>query len=119
MREVDPDFWDNMTAVAFTYGFMGTPHIDTENLGCFYGLSVGDFGPPTYGDGGGSDTPGLNGAIAVESGVFEVTEVDTRGRLGKVEGRNPHWVTPYSGERYSLVYYRTEGEPEPHVKFVS
>ena len=43
----------------------------------------------------------------------------TRGRLGKVEGRNPHWVTPYCGERYSLVYYRTEGDPEPHAKFVS
>ena len=23
----------------------------------------------------------------------------------------------YAGERYSLIYYRTEGEPEPHEKF--
>jgi hypothetical protein len=28
--------------------FMGSPHIDTENLGCFYGLSVGDFGEVRY-----------------------------------------------------------------------
>jgi hypothetical protein len=46
MREVDPEFWDSMTAVAFTYGFVGSPHIDTENMGCFYGLALGDFGPP-------------------------------------------------------------------------
>jgi hypothetical protein len=46
MREVDSEFWDGMTAVAFTHGFVGSPHIDTENLGCFYGLSLGDFGPP-------------------------------------------------------------------------
>lgn len=26
------------------------------------------------------------------------------GRLAKVDGRFPHWVTPYTGERYSLIY---------------
>ena len=55
----------------------------------------------------------------MESGTREVTHVDTRRKLARVEGRNPHWVTPYAGERYSLIYYRTEGEPEPHEKFTS
>jgi len=73
MREVDPEFWDAMTAVAFTRGFVGSPHIDTENLGGFYGLALGDFEDDGSGGGG--------GAIAVESGVFEVTHVDTWGRL--------------------------------------
>ena len=37
--EVNPAHWDAMTAVAFTRNFRGSPHIDTENVGCFYGLS--------------------------------------------------------------------------------
>ena len=119
MREVNPAHWDAMTAVAFTRNFRGSPHIDTENVGCFYGLSLGEYGggvakpPPPMRAGN------IPGAIAVESGTREVTHVDTRRKLARVEGRNPHWVTPYAGERYSLIYYRTEGEPEPHEKFTS
>ena len=41
------------------------------------------------------------GRIAVESPVREVTLVDTRFGFAKVDGRFPHWVTPYRGERFS------------------
>ena len=51
MREVNPAHWDAMTAVAFTRNFRGSPHIDTENVGCFYGLSLGEYG------GGGPRSP--------------------------------------------------------------
>jgi len=121
MREVDPAHWDAMTAVAFTRNFRGSPHIDTENVGCFYGLSLGDYGPPPAPAAADAfeGISRVSGAIAVESGTREVTHVDTRRKLARVEGRNPHWVTPYAGERYSLIYYRTEGEPEPHEKFTS
>lgn len=45
-----------------------------------------------------------------------MAELDTRGRLGKVDGRFPHWVTPYTtGTRYSLIYYVTSGEVEPQT----
>lgn len=122
MREVDPAHWDAMTAVAFTRGFRGSPHIDTENVGCFYGLSLGDYGPVGGAADDDDDAEGssrVSGAIAVESGTREVTHVDTRRKMARVEGRNPHWVTPYAGERYSLIYYRTEGEAEPHEKFLT
>ena len=124
MREVDPAHWDAMTAVAFTRGFRGSPHIDTENVGCFYGLSLGDYGPvggadDADADAGAEGSARVSGAIAVESGTREVTHVDTRRKMARVEGRNPHWVTPYAGERYSLIYYRTEGEAEPHEKFLT
>ena len=46
------------------------------------------------------------GNIAVECSPFLVAEVETRGRFGKVDGRFPHWVTPYDGTRYSLIYVR-------------
>ena len=50
--------------------------------------------------------------MAVESSPLEVTHVDTFERLGRVDGRYPHWVTPYSGERYSVIYYRTVGDTD-------
>ena len=39
--EVDPSF--EFTAAAFTHGFVGSPHIDKQNLGPFYGLALGNF----------------------------------------------------------------------------
>ena len=44
------------------------------------------------------------GEIAVECSPLLVAEIETKGRLGKVDGRFPHWVTPYVGDRYSLIY---------------
>ena len=51
----------------------------------------------------------------MECSAREVAEVGTRHRLGKVDGRVPHWVAPYDAgaERYSLIYYQTEGKPSP------
>ena len=42
-----------------------------------------------------------------------MTSVDTRGRLGKIDGRYPHWVAPHMGERYSIIYYVSSGEVVP------
>ena len=42
--------------------------------------------------------------------------VNTKNRLAKVDGRNPHWVAPYdhqNTERHSLIFYQTVGEREP------
>lgn len=98
MRSVDPLFAERYSALAVTRQFTGSPHVDTENIGPFYGISLGEF---------------RGGRIAVESSPLEVTEIDTRGRLGRVDGRWPHWVTPYEGERYSVIFYRTEGSVDP------
>jgi hypothetical protein len=102
MATVDPDFAVQFTGLAVTQGFRGSPHIDTTNIGPFYGLSLGDFA-----DG--------EGGIQVEFDAMTVAEVNTKNRLGKVDGRFPHWVAPYdeSCERFSLIYYVTEGEVTP------
>jgi hypothetical protein len=102
ITEIDPTFAQRFTALAVTKNFVGSPHIDTLNVGPFYGLSLGDF------------TPG-GGCIAVECSPFVVAEVNTHGRFGKVDGRFPHWVTPYQGTRYSLIYYVTSGTVEPQT----
>jgi hypothetical protein len=102
MTEVDPEFARRFTAIAVTRGFTGSPHIDKQNIGPFYGLALGTF---AEGQGG----------LRVECGARQVAEVNTRNRLGKVDGRFPHWVAPYEvgAERYSLIYYQTEGEAYP------
>ena len=57
------------------------------------------------------DFPDGEGGLRVEASARVVVEVDTHGRLGKVDGRFPHWVAPYSsGDRYSVIYYVTAGK---------
>ena len=46
--------------------------------------------------------------VSVECSARVVGKVETKNRLGKIDGRYPHWVSPYDGERWSLVFYRTE-----------
>ena len=78
---------------------------DKQNVGPFYGLALGSF---AEGEGG----------LCVECSARVVANINTRNRLGKVDGRYPHWVAPYaaagpgSGERFSLIYYRTIGGPD-------
>ena len=51
----------------------------------------------------------------VECSARVVGCVNTNGRLGKVDGRYPHWVAPYDQgcERFSLIYYQTAGDLVP------
>lgn len=106
IAEIDREFAQRFTALAVTKNFQGSPHIDTLNVGPFYGISMGEFSPE---DGG---------KICVECSATEVAEVETRGRFGKLDGRFVHWVKAYEGTRYSLIYYVTSGEVIPQTTAV-
>jgi hypothetical protein len=114
LASVDPAFAESFSALAVTKGFRGSPHIDKQNTGPFYGLALGSFDDNT-------------GGVCVEVDAFTVAHVNTKGRLGKIDGRYPHWVAPYtyhqnnsfmaSSEedgsamencRYSLIFYSTQ-----------
>jgi len=62
------------------------------------------------------------GELCVESGPAEVTVINTHNRVAAIDGRFVHWVAPgYSGERFSLIYYRRTPDPaaaEPAVRAV-
>ena len=101
MHEIDPEFSETFTALAVTHNFVGSPHIDKQNITPFYGLALGSF---TNGEGG----------LRVEYDAKTVVEMNTKNRLGRIDGRYPHWVAPWNNEngtlnRYSLIYYQTEG----------
>jgi len=104
IESIDKVFAAQFTALAVTKNFRGSPHIDTLNIAPFYGLSLGDFTP----DNGG-------GKLCVECSATEVAEIDTRGKLAKVDGRFCHWVSDYEGTRYSLIYYVTHGDVIPQT----
>jgi hypothetical protein len=107
MATVDQDFANIFTGLAVTKGFVGSPHIDTTNIGPFWGLSIGDFDDGT-------------GGVRVELDPMTVCEVNTKNRLGQIDGRFPHFVAPYdeSKTRYSLIFYLTEGVVQPKTTAV-
>jgi len=53
--------------------------------------------------------------VRVEVDARTVCEVNTCSRIGKIDGRFPHWVAHWdeAEERFSLIYYQTEGEVTP------
>jgi hypothetical protein len=103
MESVDEEFAEKYTALAVTHNFIGSPHIDRQNVGPFYGLSVGDFDDGT-------------GGIMVECTARIVAHNNTKNRVAKCDGRFPHWVAPYDNEnkqRFSVIFYQTMGASQP------
>jgi len=129
LKETDSEFATRCTEIAVTYGFQGSPHIDKQNCGPFYGFALGNFRNGT-------------GGVCVECSTRVVAVVNTKNRIGRIDGRYPHWVDQYGNnerdpssqhehidntgninddaaedtddnttkalpERYSLVYYET------------
>jgi len=97
VAEVDADF--AFSGVALSYGFRGSPHVDTYDISYQWAVSLGAF---------------EGGQLCIESAPDEVSVVNTHGRAAKVDGRFPHWVAPWRGaERYSVIIFKTRGEPAP------
>ena len=66
------------------------------------------------------DFPEAEGGVCVECSARIVAFMNTKDRLGRVDGRYPHWVAPYDQrtDRYSLIYYETGNDfmkPGPAV----
>ena len=92
------------TAMAITKNFRGSPHIDQNDLSVQYAMSVGDFES--------------GGELCVEESPCLVRALDTRNRLVCIDGRYPHWVSGYAGERYSIIFYRSFGQLDPPTQAV-
>mmetsp|Transcript_33751 Transcript_33751/g.67276 ORF Transcript_33751/g.67276 Transcript_33751/m.67276 type:complete len:220 (-) Transcript_33751:178-837(-) len=96
MELVDPAF--DFSGVALSKDFRGSPHVDTYDISYQWALSLGNF---------------EGGQLCMESAPGEVSVIDTHNRAAKVDGRFPHWVAPWAGERYSVIAYKTRGDPSP------
>ena len=93
MRWADPSFpYDHL---AVTRGFLGSPHVDREDVTHQYAMALGDFG-------GGAEL-----VVESEDGRARWV-VDTRGKMARFDGRFAHWVRGYDraeGVRFSVVWY--------------
>ena len=84
-------------ALAITKGFRGSPHIDQHDKTFQYVIALGEF------------TGGELCTEADEDGK-EVVAINVKGKFGRIDGRSVHWVSGWTGERYSIVYYSTSDD---------
>ena len=106
LAQFDTEFAQGFTDMALTKNFIASPHIDKYDVDAQYAMSLGDFGKM----GGGE--------LCVEESPCSVAVINTYMRLAKMDGRFTHWVSGYSGERFSIVFYRTEGPRATKMKAV-
>ena len=95
--------WDTLREMAngFSYStchvnknFTGEPHVDKNNVGLSWALSLGDF---------------EGGELVCETDDPRVLECHaTRRRPVVFDGKKPHWVLPYHGTRYSVILYTSK-----------
>lgn len=93
MNAMAPAF--EYSSVAVTRNFTGSPHVDMGDRCYQYAISLGDFHS--------------GGELCVETSPNEVCIIDTHGKLARMDGRFPHWVRSFEGERFSLIFYRITG----------
>ncbi len=79
------------TTVTLNKNFECLPHFDSANVGESYIIALGNY---------------TGGELNIEG-----TKYDIRGKWLKFNGsEKKHWVEPFIGDRYSLVYYKTKGK---------
>ena len=92
--QADPEF--SFSSATVIRDFAGAPHTDRNNTTHQLAMSFGDFS-------GGR-------LVAETADPAAIASFDTHGRPTRVDGRRPHWVSPYEGTRFSVILYTVLGE---------
>ena len=80
------------TALAITKFFRGSPHVDKHDTTFQHVVALGEF----------------EGGRLCADHVTDEVQINVHNRVGRIDGRNVHWVSGWKGERYSVVYYSTD-----------
>jgi len=91
MKLHKPDF--KYTTIQVNKDVFCNPHIDKNNIGPSYGIAMGDF---------------TGGELVVEGKKFNINR-----KFKKFNGTLGHWITPFKGTRYSLIFFTHTFKP-PH-----
>jgi hypothetical protein len=111
MDWADPNYY--YSGIAVTKNFCGSPHIDHRDRNFQYAVSFlddnSDDDTATTTDGGELCVDGTD-----ENGQEVIHVVTTTNRIAAIDGRNVHWVRPWTAgmDRYSLIFYDTSCEEE-------
>lgn len=89
MKDYDPSF--KYTTIQVNKNIVSPPHVDKNNVGPSYIIALGNF----------------------EGGklVIEGKEHNIKNKFLNFDGRKGHWVTPFKGTRYSLVFFTHTFKP--------
>jgi len=79
------------TTIQVNKNVVSAPHIDKNNVGPSYGIALGDF---------------FGGELVIEGKEFCI-----KNKFKKFNGTLGHWITPFSGNRYSLIYFTHTFKP--------
>lgn len=97
IKEKFPNF--KYTTIQLNKNIISPPHIDKNNVGPSYILGLGDY------DGG--------------KLVIEGEEFDIKNKWKHFDGRLGHWVKPFKGTRYTLVFFtHTFKPPHPSLRHI-
>jgi hypothetical protein len=87
------DLSSTYTTIQVNKNVMCNPHIDKNNVGPSYGIALGDF---------------TGGNLVVEGKEYCI-----KNKFKKFNGTKGHWITPFQGTRYSIIYFTHTFKP-PH-----
>jgi hypothetical protein len=97
MNEYHPDF--KYTTIQVNKNVVSKPHVDKNNVGESYIIALGDY---------------TGGELVIEGREYNI-----KNRFKKFDGRKGHWVNPFGGTRYSLVFFtHTFKPPHPSLRDV-
>jgi len=81
----------NYTTIQINKNIKSPPHIDKNNVGLSYIISLGDF---------------TGGELIIEGKSFDIHK-----RLIKFDGNKGHWTVDFIGTRYSIIYFTHTFKP--------
>ena len=84
-----PDF--KYTTIQVNKNVVSNPHVDKNNVGPSYIIALGDFS---------------GGKLVIEGDEYNI-----KNRWKNFDGKLGHWITPFLGTRYSLVYFTHTFKP--------
>lgn len=91
IHQYDPDF--KYTTIQLNKNVVSPPHVDKNNVGPSYIIAIGNY---------------TGGELFVEGKPYNI-----KNKFLKFDGTKGHWVAPFSGTRYSLVFFTHTFKP-PH-----
>lgn len=114
MQAVDSDF--PFTGIQLNYNYASRPHVDKNNLGCSYIVGFGDYkGGELWMhdddaiDSGVSHTLDPDdehvSALYAAGSTFLGRVEDIRERWSQFDGNKLHYTLPFTGNRYSLIFF--------------
>jgi hypothetical protein len=87
------------TTIQVNKNILSPPHVDKNNVGPSYIIGLGDY---------------TGGELVITGNKYDI-----KNKWKKFDGTKGHWVEPFEGTRYSLVFFtHTFKPPHPSLRYI-